>query len=66
MYENNYRSKNLETSYVDPSVIFYRSSPLVAAEKSVAAVALAGLAIAAKAIACACAATSVRGYEKSD
>lgn len=66
MYENNYKSKNIEASYVDPSVIFYKSSPLVVAEKSMAAVALAALAIASKVAACACAATSVRGYEKSD
>lgn len=66
MYENNYRSKSLANpNYVDPSVIFYKPSPLVAEEKSMAAVALAGLALAAKVAACACTCTSVRGFEKS-
>lgn len=61
---NEYVSRNFE--YIDPSVIYYKPSPLVAEEKSMAAVALAGLAIAAKIVgACACACTSVRGFEKS-
>ncbi len=52
--------------YTDPSVIFYKPSPLVAEEKSMAAVALGALALAGKLAACACACTSIRGFEKME
>jgi hypothetical protein len=65
MYEMK-RNPIEKADYMDPSVIFYKPSPIVAEEKSMAAIALGALAIAGKLAACACAATSLRAFEKLD